>query len=332
MNSQKGIVGCLLLACTLQMPAQVKTYKYRVNFRDKAETTYTLDNPSAYLSERALERRMRQRLPVDSTDLPVCQSYIDMLVGKGVCPVSKSKWNNTVVVQVSDTSVIDKVAALPFVAAVRKVWTAPDSIPARNADRKKEVTNKVTKSNNYYGDAWRQIAVHHGDSLHAAGFRGKGMQPIAGYNFGAQQYHRVNQVLKLTIYGATTVTTTGFLVGELMPELAVSAFTTHEGLIQLSATGLRIVVIFFPIIGFQMVTSNFFQSIGMAGKAIFLSLTRQLLFLLPCIILLPLFWGSAGIWWSMPISDLAASIVAGVMLYRQFKIFNTHGNKLKVEN
>ena len=110
MNSQKGIVGCLLLACTLQMPAQVKTYKYRVNFRDKAETTYTLDNPSAYLSERALERRMRQRLPVDSTDLPVCQSYIDMLVGKGVCPVSKSKWNNTVVVQVSDTSVIDKVA------------------------------------------------------------------------------------------------------------------------------------------------------------------------------------------------------------------------------
>ena len=160
----------------------------------------------------------------------------------------------------------------------------------------------------------------------------QGMQPIAGYNFGAQQYHRVNQVLKLTIYGATAVTTTGFLVGELMPELAVSAFTTHEGLIQLSATGLRIVVIFFPIIGFQMVTSNFFQSIGMAGKAIFLSLTRQLLFLLPSIILLPLCWGSAGIWWSMPISDLAASIVAGVMLYRQFKIFKTHGNKLKVEN
>ena len=176
MNSQKGIVGCLLLACTLQMSAQVKTYKYRVNFRDKAETTYALDKPSAYLSERALERRMKQGLPVDSTDIPVCRSYIDMLVGKGAQLVSKSKWNNTVVVQVSDTSVIDKVAALPFVAAVRKVWTAPDSIPARNANRKKEVTNRVTKSNNYYGDAWRQIAVHHGDSLHAAGFRGKGMQ------------------------------------------------------------------------------------------------------------------------------------------------------------
>ena len=72
MNSQKGIVGCLLLACTLQMSAQVKTYKYRVNFRDKAETTYALDKPSAYLSERALERRMKQGLPVDSTDIPVC--------------------------------------------------------------------------------------------------------------------------------------------------------------------------------------------------------------------------------------------------------------------
>lgn len=76
MNSQKGIVGCLLLACTLQMSAQVKTYKYRVNFRDKAETTYALDKPSAYLSERALERRMKQGLPVDSTDIPVCRSYI----------------------------------------------------------------------------------------------------------------------------------------------------------------------------------------------------------------------------------------------------------------
>ncbi|WP_455672026.1 MATE family efflux transporter [Phocaeicola sp.] len=154
----------------------------------------------------------------------------------------------------------------------------------------------------------------------------QGMQPIAGYNFGARQYHRVNHVLKLTIYGATAVTTTGFLVGELIPELAVSVFTTHEELIRLSATGLRCVVMFFPIIGFQMVTSNFFQSIGMAGKAIFLSLTRQLLFLLPCIFILPMFWGSKGIWLSMPISDLAASIVAGVMLYRQFRIFKAHAH------
>ena len=159
----------------------------------------------------------------------------------------------------------------------------------------------------------------------------QGMQPIAGYNFGAQQYHRVNQVLKLTIYGATTVTTTGFLVGELMPELAVSALPLMRTDTAISYRFTHCGHIFSH---YRVSDGNvqFFQSIGMAGKAIFLSLTRQLLFLLPCIILLPLFWGSAGIWWSMPISDLAASIVAGVMLYRQFKIFNTHGNKLKVEN
>ena len=150
MNSQRGIIGCLLLACTLQISAQVKTYKYRIGLRDKVETTYTLSNPSAYLSERALERRMKQGLSVDSTDLPVCRTYIHALAEKGAQPVSTSKWNNTVVVQVADTSVITGIAELPFVTAVRKVWTAPDSIPARNADRKKEVTNKVKKGDNYY--------------------------------------------------------------------------------------------------------------------------------------------------------------------------------------
>ena len=149
----------------------------------------------------------------------------------------------------------------------------------------------------------------------------QGMQPIAGYNYGAQQYQRVTKVLKLSIWGATAITTLTFLVGELMPELAASIFTTDQGLISRAAEGFRIVVLVFPIVGFQMVTSNFFQSIGMANKAIFLSLTRQLLFLLPCLIILPRFMGAAGIWWSMPISDLIASIVAGVLLYKQFQLF-----------
>ena len=113
----------------------------------------------------------------------------------------------------------------------------------------------------------------------------QGMQPIAGYNFGAQQYARVSRVLKLTIIFATVVTTSGFLMGMLVPELVVSIFTSDEELIAISARGLRVVVMFFPIIGFQMVTSNFFQSIGMASKAIFLSLTRQMLFLLPALII-----------------------------------------------
>ena len=175
MNIQRGIWGGLLLACALQMSAQ-KAYKYRVNFRDKAETVYSLDAPQAYLSERALERRMRQALSVDSVDLPVCRSYIDAVLDKGAELVVQSKWNNTVVVQVSDTSVAEGIKTLPFVSAVRRVWTAPDSIPPRNPDRKKEVTDKVTGGENYYGDAYRQISVHRGDSLHAAGFRGEGMQ------------------------------------------------------------------------------------------------------------------------------------------------------------
>ena len=155
----------------------------------------------------------------------------------------------------------------------------------------------------------------------------QGMQPIAGYNYGAQQYHRVNEVLKLAIWGATAITTFTFLVGELIPELTVSIFTTDEGLISRAAEGFRIAVLVFPIVGFQMVTSNFFQSIGMANKAIFLSLTRQLLFLLPCLIILPTFIGAAGIWWSMPVSDMAASIVAAVLLYKQFQAFKTHNLK-----
>ena len=160
----------------------------------------------------------------------------------------------------------------------------------------------------------------------------QGMQPIAGYNFGAQLYHRVNHVMKLTVIAATIVTTTGFLVGELIPELAVSAFTTDQTLTDMAAKGLRITVMFFPIIGFQMVTSNFFQSIGMARKAIILSLSRQVLILIPCLFILPLFWGSLGIWFSMPVSDITASLIAGAMLYNQFKHFKQKAQEMNVPN
>ncbi len=151
----------------------------------------------------------------------------------------------------------------------------------------------------------------------------QGMQPIAGYNFGAKLYDRVNKVLKLTIIYATCVTTFGFVVGMLAPNLVVGIFTSDAELTELAATGLRITVMFFPIIGFQMVTSNFFQSIGMAGKAIFLSLTRQMLILLPCLLILPHFFGVAGVWYSMPVSDLLASLIALVMLVYQFRKFKT---------
>ena len=149
----------------------------------------------------------------------------------------------------------------------------------------------------------------------------QGMQPIAGYNFGAKQYERVTKTLKLTIIYATGVTTFGFIIGMLFSDTVVGIFTSDAELIELSAKGLRSVVMFFPIIGFQMVTANFFQSIGMASKAIFLSLTRQMVVLLPCLLILPRFFGAAGVWYSMPISDLLASLIAGTMLVWQFRKF-----------
>ncbi len=156
----------------------------------------------------------------------------------------------------------------------------------------------------------------------------QGMQPIAGYNFGAQQYDRVLRVLKLTIVCAVGITTAGFLVGEFAPRLAVSLFTSDEELIRLSVEGMRIVFVFFPIIGFQMVATNFFQSIGMAGKAIFMSLSRQLLFLMPGLIFLPRFFevstpwdGSWGVWCAMPLSDFLATVVAFFMLTHQLRKF-----------
>ena len=143
----------------------------------------------------------------------------------------------------------------------------------------------------------------------------QGMQPIAGYNFGGGDMTRVKHVLRLTIYAATIITTCGFLVGELLPTFVVSAFTTDNELIRLASQGLRITVLVFPIVGFQMVVSNFFQCIGMAGKAIFFSLSRQVLFLIPGLIIFPTFFGTTGVWMSMPISDAIASFVAAIMLW-----------------
>ncbi len=146
-----------------------------------------------------------------------------------------------------------------------------------------------------------------------------GMQPIAGYNFGAGQYDRVNRVLKLTIMLATGVMTVGFLLGEIFPRAVVSAFTNDSDLTGIAISGMRIVFMFFPIIGMQMVAATFFQSIGKAGKAIFLSLTRQVLILLPLLLILPSFYGVRGVWFSMPVADLLSSITAIWLLTSQYR-------------
>ena len=147
----------------------------------------------------------------------------------------------------------------------------------------------------------------------------QGMQPIAGYNFGARQFDRLVQVLKYTIFCGVTVTTIGFLVGQLCPRSIVYLFATDAELVRVAVEGLRIVLMFFPVVGFQMVTSSFFQSIGMAKKAIFLSLTRQLLFLIPSLLVLPHYFGTQGVWMSMPVADAIATVVAAFMLSWQLK-------------
>ncbi len=152
----------------------------------------------------------------------------------------------------------------------------------------------------------------------------QGMQPIAGYNFGARRFDRVDKILRTTILYATGVMIIGFIIGQLMPAFIASAFTTDQHLTHEAVNGLKIVMLTFPIVGFQMVTGNFFQSIGQAKKAIFLSLSRQMIFLLPFLIIFPSIWGVNGVWFSIPAADLAASIVAGVVLFHQFKQFKKH--------
>ena len=160
----------------------------------------------------------------------------------------------------------------------------------------------------------------------------QGMQPIAGYNYGARLYGRVIEVLKKTIFLATCATTAGFLISELIPGLVVNIFTTDHELTAIAARGLKIVLMFYPIVGFQMVTSNFFQCIGMAKKAIFLSVTRQCLFLIPCLIILPNFWGQDGVWFSMPLCDFVASLLllAFFMLRREIRKFKSGNVKATI--
>ena len=158
----------------------------------------------------------------------------------------------------------------------------------------------------------------------------QGMQPIAGYNYGAQKFDRLLRVLKLAMLSATCVTTSGFLVAEFCPRLCVSLFTDDAQLTSLSINGLRILMAAMPIVGYQMVITNFFQSIGMAKISIFLSLSRQLLLLLPLLILLPPYFGIDGVWMSMPVSDTLSALLAFVVMSRYMKKFTMLHQQLNV--
>ena len=149
-----------------------------------------------------------------------------------------------------------------------------------------------------------------------------GMQPIVGYNHGAHKFGRVKQTLKYCMIAGGCITSLGFAFSELFPNLVVNMFTDDKELTALARTGLQIGVLMFPFVGIQIVISSFFQSIGKAKISIFLSLSRQLLYLLPCLLLLPHWWGLNGIWLSMPVSDLLAFIPACLMLAHHIKKLN----------
>ncbi len=150
----------------------------------------------------------------------------------------------------------------------------------------------------------------------------QGMQPIAGYNYGAQKIDRLLRVLNLAILFATAIMVTGWLIAMFGAEACARLFTTDDTLIAMAARGIRINMLLFPVIGFQMVVTNFFQCIGKVKVSIFLSLSRQLLLLLPMLYVLPLFWKLDGVWYSLPASDAMAAIIALCMMIvymRRFK-------------
>lgn len=144
----------------------------------------------------------------------------------------------------------------------------------------------------------------------------QGMQPIAGYNYGSQQLDRLIKVLQLAILSATIIMTTGWMIAMFLPYYCARLFTTDPTLIEISIKAIRIDMLFFPFVGSQMVITNFFQCIRKVKVSIFLSLSRQLLFLLPLLYILPQFFGLDGVWYALPASDITAAIVANIIMFK----------------
>ena len=147
----------------------------------------------------------------------------------------------------------------------------------------------------------------------------QGMQPILGYNYGAGKYDRLFRTLRLAATSALIITTIGAIFAHIFPRPIASLFMTDANQIAAAVNCLNITTLGFWIVGFQIVATNFFQSLGKAGKAVFLSLTRQVIFMIPMLFILPRFFQLDGVWSAFPICDMLSAIVAGFMLYWQIK-------------
>ncbi|WP_024614137.1 MATE family efflux transporter [Clostridium sp. Ade.TY] len=147
----------------------------------------------------------------------------------------------------------------------------------------------------------------------------QGSQPIIGYNYGAKKYHRVKETVKYGAIIATIIVVCGWLVVEITPEVLIRIFNSDPSLVNIAKNGIRIYLFMLPVIGFQIISSNYFQSIGKAKISMFLSLLRQVILLIPCLLILPKIFGLNGIWLSGAISDGLSSLITGILFYNSVK-------------
>lgn len=147
----------------------------------------------------------------------------------------------------------------------------------------------------------------------------QGSQPIIGYNYGAKLYHRVKHALSITIISATSICIIGAIIVQTNPSFLINIFTHDENILQIGTSGIKIFFLMLPVIGFQIITSNFFQAIGKARISLLLSLSRQVLILIPLLIILPKYFGLNGVWMSYPISDITSTLLTTVFLKIELK-------------
>ncbi|WP_237769489.1 MATE family efflux transporter [Pelosinus fermentans] len=147
----------------------------------------------------------------------------------------------------------------------------------------------------------------------------QGLQPIIGYNYGAGNYDRVKKALKIAIGAATLFSTVGFLVIQIFDKQIIMLFNDNPELILLGSEAMRINLCMLPVIGFQIIGANYFQAVGKAGYAIVLSMSRQLLLLIPLVLLLPRLLGLQGVWLASPIADFSSALLTGIFLFRELR-------------
>jgi len=162
----------------------------------------------------------------------------------------------------------------------------------------------------------------------------QGLQPIIGYNFGAKKYDRVKQAVKYGVIAATIIVTVGFIVIEAASELLVKVFNNDPSLIEVTSHGMRIFLLMLPFVGGQVIVTNYFQSIGKVKISMLLSLLRQVIILIPCLLIIPMFKGLDGVWIAGATSDFLSVIITYVVFVRKSKelVENKKSQKVILES